>query len=57
MQYKENWLVVGLLLIIISMQMESWGKYVLATFAALFVFASFAPKDDRRNRDFKRNIS
>ena len=50
MQNKQNWFLIGLVLVSISMQMESWGKYVVATFAGIYIIGSFAsdkPKDPR----------
>lgn len=54
MQYKENWLPIGLLLVIISMSMESWGKYVVATFAGLFILASLGGSTNKERTDYKR---
>jgi hypothetical protein len=57
MQHKENWFVIGLLFVLISMQMESWGKYVLATFAGVYIIASLSGSRDDRPRDkFKRGF-
>jgi hypothetical protein len=54
MQYKENWFPIGLLLVVISMSMESWGKYVVGTFAALFILASFGSSVNKEKNDYKR---
>jgi len=34
--------------------MESWGKYVVATFAGLFILASFGSSVNKERNDYKR---
>jgi hypothetical protein len=57
MQHRENWFVIGLLFVLISMQMESWGKYVMATFAGIYLIASLASgSKDKPTDKFKRGF-
>jgi hypothetical protein len=36
------------------MSMESWGKYVVGTFAAIFILASFGSSVNKEKNDYKR---
>jgi hypothetical protein len=47
MKNRDNWLIIGMLFVLLGNDSETWVKYVNYTLGAIFIIGSFgsAPRD------------